>query len=54
MNFKEGIIMKAKLLQLWNFVKVSALWIFTIFRRCCKVVVEETIKALQLLDSFLG
>jgi len=46
--------MKEKLLQLWDFTKVASLWIFIVFKRCCKVVVEETIKALQFLDTFLG
>jgi hypothetical protein len=46
--------MKEKLLQLWYFIKAALLWTFIVFRRCFKVIIEETIKALQFLDTFIG
>jgi len=45
--------MKAKLLQLWDFTKAALLWTFIVFKRCTKVIIEETIKVLQYFDTFL-
>jgi hypothetical protein len=46
--------MKEKLLQLWEFVKAGLKYTFIVLKRCAKVIVEETIKVLQYLDTFLG
>ena len=45
--------MKNKLLQLADFLKAAALWVFKITLRAIKVVVEETILVLQKLDTVL-
>jgi len=46
--------MKEKLLQLWVFVKGGLKYSFIVLKRCAKVIVEETIKVLQYLDTLLG
>ena len=48
-----GDIMKAKLLQVADFLKAVALWSFKVILRGIKVVVEETILVLQKLDTVL-
>jgi hypothetical protein len=48
-----GAIMKAKLLQISDFLKAVALWTFKVLLRGIKVVVEETILVLQKLDTVL-
>lgn len=45
--------MKNKLLQLADFLKAAALWVFKITLRAIKVIVEETILVLQKLDAVL-
>jgi hypothetical protein len=45
--------MKNKLLQLADFFKAVALWLFKITLRAIKVIVEETIIVLQKLDTVL-
>ena len=45
--------MKAKLAQVWDFIKAAALWSFKVVLRGLKVVVEETILVLQKLDVVL-
>jgi hypothetical protein len=45
--------MKAKLLQVLDFLKAAALWLFKITLRAIKVIVEETILVLQKLDTVL-
>ena len=45
--------MKAKLLQVADFLKAAALWSFKVLLRGIKVVVEETILVLQKLDTAL-
>jgi len=45
--------MKTKLLQLTDFLKAAALWLFKITLRAIKVIVEETIIVLQKLDTVL-
>jgi hypothetical protein len=45
--------MKTKLLQLADFLKAAALWLFKITLRAIKVIVEETILVLQKLDTLL-
>jgi len=45
--------MKAKLLQISDFLKAVALWTFKVLLRGIKVVVEETILVLQKLDTVL-
>jgi hypothetical protein len=46
--------MKEKLAQLWILVKAALVYLFIVFKRCAKVIVEETIKVLQYLDTFLN
>lgn len=48
-----GDIMKAKLLQVADFLKAAALWSFKVILRAIKVLVEETILVLQKLDTVL-
>jgi len=45
--------MKAKLAQVWDFIKAAALWSFKVALRGLKVLVEETILVLQKLDTVL-
>jgi len=45
--------MKAKLLQVLDFLKSVALWSFKVVLRGLKVLVEETILVLQKLDAVL-
>ena len=45
--------MKAKLLQVKDFLKAVALWSFKVALRALKVLVEETILVLQKLDTVL-
>jgi hypothetical protein len=45
--------MKAKLLQIADFLKAVALWTFKVLLRGIKVLVEETILVLQKLDAVL-
>jgi len=45
--------MKAKLLQVSDFLKAVVLWSFKVTLRAIKVLVEETILVLQKLDAVL-
>ena len=45
--------MKAKLIQISDFLQSVALWTFKVFLRGLKVVVEETVLVLQKLDAVL-
>ena len=45
--------MKAKLVQVLDFLKAALLWSFKVVLRGIKVVVEETIVVLQKLDVVL-
>ena len=45
--------MKAKLLQLADFLKAAALWAFKILLKAIKAAIEETVILLQKLDALL-
>ena len=45
--------MKAKLIQIGDFLQSVVLWTFKVILRGLKVVVEETVLVLQKLDAVL-